>query len=431
MLALPFFLPYSTVVRMMLASSFLTFILLLVIGSLQWRRGFQPARFYVLAYALYFAGTILKVFAVLSLFPQTFLTEHGVELGVLGELITLSFALADKTNAERRQAEKEKEIAQAEALRSQQEALRVQKEANENLEEKVNTRTRELQDTLEELNQINEELVVTLEQVESQKTLIQRKNENITASINYAQRIQQAILPDVEKLKAQYPDFFILFMPRDIVSGDFYWHYAAPQGDYFAVVDCTGHGVPGAFMSLLGFQALQQVMERNAEQSPGEVLFMLNTLILKVLQSKKGKMRDGMDMAILYCTAKEVQYAGAKNPLYYLGQGEEEMKIIKADRHPIGESRFANDTFQTHRIPLLADKNTWFYLFSDGFVDQFGGAAGRKFLGKRFRKLLVEAHSQDGQAQQYLLEDTFRKWQGHEAQVDDVLVLGLPLRKRD
>jgi len=146
---------------------------------------------------------------------------------------------------------------------------------------------------------------------------------------------------------------------------------------------------------------------------------------------KKGNMRDGMDMALLYCTANEVQYAGAKNPLYYLEQGEEEVKIIKADRHPIGESRFENDTFQTHQIPLLEGKNTWFYLFSDGFADQFGGAEGRKFMGHRFRKLLVEAHSQDGQAQQCLLEDTFRQWQGHEAQVDDVLVLGLPLRKRD
>jgi serine phosphatase RsbU (regulator of sigma subunit) len=215
-----------------------------------------------------------------------------------------------------------------------------------------------------------------------------------------------------------------MFMPRDIVSGDFYWFTHKNGHCVITAVDCTGHGVPGAFMSIIGNDLLNDIVNIRGVVEPAQILELLDQGIRTTLKQDVNDIQDGMDMAL--CTIdsenKRLRYAGAKNPLIYV-QGDEIFQI-KADKMPIGGKQlYANSAYQNHEIAL--DKPTWIYMFSDGYQDQFGGPGNKKFMLKKLRELIFEIHKLPMKEQQKILQDTLKEWMGAEKQLDDILVIGL------
>ena len=277
----------------------------------------------------------------------------------------------------------------------------------EGLEEKVRERTRE---------------------ITNQKEIIEKTNQSITDSINYAQRIQQALLPARNLLTEHFAESFVLLMPRDIVSGDFYWmsHQQNKAGEsitFLAAVDCTGHGVPGAFMSILGISFLDQLVE-NGIHMPADILTALEDKIQYTLRREDGpsSSHDGMDMALVAYnhTQKELIYSGAVNPILYFQDGNE--YTIKGRRPGIGGG-LAEKPFENHVIPITSP--TQVYLYSDGFQDQFGGPDGRKFMSKRLRGTLASIYEKPFAEQQQTLANILSEWSGNLKQIDDILIMGV------
>ncbi|MDN4164129.1 SpoIIE family protein phosphatase [Cytophagales bacterium LB-30] len=287
----------------------------------------------------------------------------------------------------------------------------------EYLEEKVEERT-------EEVNRQKKELVEQSEQLKLTNLIIEKKNQDITASINYGSRIQSAMMPSINLLSHYLPETFIMFRPRDIVSGDFYWFTSHEGKIIVAAVDCTGHGVPGAFMSMIGIDLLNSIVNQKGITSPEDILNQLTLGVSNALQKEDNSLRDGMDMAI--CTIstengkKVVSYAGAKNPLVYVKNGE--MTYIKADRVAIGDG-----SHQYTRHDIVVDAPTMFYLYSDGYQDQFGGPLNRKFMSNRFKELLNQVSSLPSDEQKKVLETTLDEWITDTNQLDDILVMGFRL----
>lgn len=274
-------------------------------------------------------------------------------------------------------------------------------------------------------------LAESFKQLEEKNEIIEEKNKDISDSINYAQRIQQAILPPLEKLDKALSDYFILYKPKDVVSGDFYWHAtvkttpSANEPSYeivvLAAVDCTGHGVPGALMSIIGSTILNQTVTNAAINTPADALSFLNKEVTKSLNSIK----DGMDMSLcaINFAKMELQYAGANNPIYIVRN--KEFIEIKADKKAIGADIEDAEikTFTNHVIPL--QKGDSIYLFTDGYADQFGGPQGKKFKYKKFQELLVEIQDNTIQEQKHLLNFHHEQWKGTLEQVDDILLMGI------
>ncbi|OJJ21285.1 hypothetical protein BKI52_12035 [marine bacterium AO1-C] len=278
---------------------------------------------------------------------------------------------------------------------------------------------------------------------------VTQQQQNIQASINYAKRIQNALLPKKSHIEESFPNSFILFKPRDIVSGDFYWYGKVESKPVYeevsnfegvekvfkgftnekiliSAVDCTGHGVPGAFMSLIGNDILNEVVIQNEVTDPEAILLELHEGVRKMLKQRDTDMQDGMDMALCTFDLEErtLEFSGAKNPLVYIQDGQ--LYEIKGSKHPIGgRDRRANRSYQTHTIDI--SKPTTVYIYSDGYQDQFGGKEGRKFMKKRLRQLFLQIHQKPMQEQKQILEETFEQWisDGNEKQIDDVLVIGL------
>ena len=264
-----------------------------------------------------------------------------------------------------------------------------------------------------------------------QKAIVEEKNKSITDSIRYAQRIQAAILPDQAQLSTAIPDHFIFFRPRDIVSGDFYWFYEQGSRLILAAVDCTGHGIPGAFMSMIGNICLRNIVEDQPYIHAHEILGQLHQEILGHLKQEQTHNSDGMDMSLVVIDQekKELEFAGAKSPLLYFQNGQQFK--IKGDKHPIGGSWNSHisevRTFTNHTVAL--DVPTVIYLYSDGYQDQFGGKENQKFKSRRLAELLEKNHGLDLKSQGKHLADTFESWknEGKELQLDDVLVIGAKL----
>ncbi|MCB2195048.1 MAG: SpoIIE family protein phosphatase [Bacteroidetes bacterium] len=280
------------------------------------------------------------------------------------------------------------------------------------LEQKVKERTIEIEEKAEE--------------IKSQRDEILDQKEEITASITYAKRIQNAILPMKDHFSKVFTDHFILYKPRDIVSGDFYWIAEDNHKVYFTAADCTGHGVPGAFMSMLGISSLNEIMSHKAEKITANKF--LNHLREKIKFSlhqtgKEGENKDGMDMAmcILHKDKNLLEYAGAYNPLYLIRNGE--LIEYKADRMPVGIYHVEKGTFTNNEIKI--QKNDIIYIFSDGYADQFGGPAQTKFKSGNVKKLLLEICSKPMEEQKQILEERFNKWKGKTEQVDDIIFIGI------
>jgi len=315
---------------------------------------------------------------------------------------------------------------QAKMLKTSEEHREFVETQNKRLEDRVVERT-------EELNVVNEELSVNLERLHEQNIVIEKKNHDITASINYAKRIQQAMLPSLEEIERVFPNSFVFFEPRDIVSGDFYYFKQVNQKVIIGAIDCTGHGVPGAFMSLIGNDLLNEIVENKSVTKASHILDRLDEGVIKVLRQTDTQIRDGMDAA--FCVydleTKVMEYAGARNPLIYIENGE--LKTIKADRQSVGgnliKNQFNRKLFTTHTLDITQKAS--FYLFTDGFQDQFGGKHDKKFTIKQFRKVLLEVSKLPFSQQKDYLKNTLKNWKGFNRQIDDILVFGFQINTKN
>lgn len=261
--------------------------------------------------------------------------------------------------------------------------------------------------------------------------IIQEKNKDIIDSINYAKRIQNAILPSPEARQQLFPDSFILFKPRDIVSGDFYWYAEAEGKKIMAAVDCTGHGVPGAFMSMIGNAFLNEIVNKRGITEPGSILSELRHLVISTLKQSagEGENKDGMDISLIVYDPKtnQLQYAGANNPLWICTEenGEKKFVTVKPDKRPIGYFQGRGLPFTNNVVEFK--KGDSFYLFTDGFADQFGGPSGKKFKYKQLQEELLGMQDKTMEQQKEILDSKFELWKGNLEQVDDMLIIGLKL----
>jgi serine phosphatase RsbU (regulator of sigma subunit) len=259
--------------------------------------------------------------------------------------------------------------------------------------------------------------------------IIEQKNKNITSSIQYAKKIQEAIFVPYGNLSAYFPDSCIFFKPRDIVSGDFYWNAQVDDKILVAAVDCTGHGVPGAFMSLIGNILLKDIVIVQKITKPDIILNELNKQVRIALKptDEQESTNDGMDMALVSINTKEksLEFAGAKRPLLYITN--DELCELKGDRMPIGgkEVYGKDKVFTCHSLKL--NENDLVVLFSDGLIDQFGGEKNRKFLISRFKEFIIEHKNTPLNQSMDNLDKVYLEWKGDYDQVDDILVIGLRL----
>jgi serine phosphatase RsbU (regulator of sigma subunit) len=266
--------------------------------------------------------------------------------------------------------------------------------------------------------------------IENQKHEVDEKNKNITDSINYAKRIQEAMLPEQKLRERLFPESFVLFLPKDIVSGDFFWFAEREQLVYAAVVDCTGHGVPGAFMSMIGNAFLNEIVNNLSILEPAAILNELKRKVIQTLKQSEldSNSRDGMDIALI-CYNKEtrsISFAGANNPVWIVSNIEHAATLeeVKGSKQPIGIYH-VNAPFDNHIINCKA--GDILYLLSDGYADQFGGANGKKFKYKPLKEHLMTHASQSMSNQRKALHQTFHQWKGNLEQVDDVLIIGIKI----
>jgi two-component system, sensor histidine kinase LadS len=443
-MALAFLLDYSSAVKiaavLLLADAFALF----YSGFYSWYKGNTAARFFVIGWFVYLGGAIAIIMRNFGLLPHNFFTSQAVEIGSAFEVIFLSLALSDKYR-----------LLNMASKVNNENMLRLQQEANEMLERKVMERTAELNEQKDEIKSQRDSIERHSRILELINFEIERNSEKITSSIKYAKRIQEAILQNNRKISKALPQHFILYQPRDIVSGDFFWmsevkavhpisaatnatglpgEEQMQESDkiVIAAVDCTGHGVPGAFMSLIGDALLQQIVNEKRITRPDLILNHMHTSVRNTLHQNESESRDGMDMALCVIDLQNriIEYAGAKNPLYIFKEphpgGKACLDVIQADRYSIGGNQFEEERFfKNHTIQL--DTPATIYIFTDGYQDQFGGDKNKKFMVGRFKQLLASIYHLPMHEQKQILESTIQSWMGDNEQIDDILVMGIRL----
>lgn len=315
-------------------------------------------------------------------------------------------------------------------------ALRTKRIANR----KLSIQKDEIYRANQELQNQKEEIELQKEEIEKNKAHIELKNKNleeayqiienyigkITDSIRYAEKIQKTVFPDINLVRTVFSDTFVLNRPKDIVSGDFYWFYSKGSRSYFALADCTGHGVPGAFMSIIGIELLNQAVNQYQFERTDQILYFLNNELRRKLRKNPDELilKDSMDIALcIYDSSNnELYYSGALIPIFIIADGQ--IQEIRPNHTSLGASTVIFDkNFEIKRYVLA--KGAWIYLTSDGYLDQFGGESNRKFMRSRFTELLMQSCKLDGSSQKEILERTFNTWKGKNEQIDDVLVWGL------
>lgn len=301
--------------------------------------------------------------------------------------------------------------------------LNIISDAYDHYEENLELMQRAIELSSIELNQAKSKISKALVE-------LNEKNEDLLSSIHYARLIQEAILPSEDRFKSALPESFVFHRPRDIVSGDFYWMQEYQDKILVAAVDCTGHGVPGAFMSIIGNNALNAAVREEGLTTPSLILDSLNRNVSATLRQQSSKeeagIKDGMDIALLCIDLnhRQLQYSGAYNPLYIIRNGH--LMETKGDKFPIGLSiddklrLFTNHTFELQEGDVI-------FIFSDGYPDQFGGPQGKKFKYDNFRSLLFDVHELSPRKQLKQIERTFDEWKGDLVQLDDCLVIGIKI----
>ena len=257
-------------------------------------------------------------------------------------------------------------------------------------------------------------------EVAAQKEIIEESHREITDSIAYAKRIQSAILPPAEMVKAALPNSFILYRPKDIVAGDFYWVEQFDGKTYFAAADCTGHGVPGAMVSVICNSALNRALREFKLTEPAQILDKARQLVIQEFKKSEQDVKDGMDIALCCINGNQLKYAGAHNPLWIVRNGE--VLETKADKQPIGKYVHA-EPFTNNTVPLEAGDTI--YVFSDGYPDQFGGEKGKKLKSRNFKEILIGLQDLPMADQENKLNEAFDNWRGSLEQIDDVCVIGV------
>ncbi len=332
--------------------------------------------------------------------------------------------IKEKERLERIVKERTAEIEQQkEEIQTQAENLKESNSLLEERNEEINQQKEEIQAILDNLQEAYESITYMNAELARANEDIKKTNKKLTDSILYAKRIQFAVLPSENFLTKHFSEHFIFFKPKDIVSGDFYWFRELDKYLLIAVADGTGHGVPGAFISMMGTTYLNEITLRTDLKKASDVLNVLRDEVALMLKTDDDiESRDGMDIAFCALNKEtlELQYSGAHHPLYLFREGE--FTIIEGDRMPIGLTRREKD-FTNHHIQL--QKGDTLYMFSDGFADQFGGEDGRKYLIKRFKQLLKMIHRESMEHQKEVLENEYKVWKGEFDQVDDILIIGL------
>lgn len=341
-------------------------------------------------------------------------------------------------NARFETAKKDKELIQKDAEIKEQQAQTKQQELQRNTliigfvlaiffslfifrsykqKQKANVIITEQKNDVEKKNEI----------IKKQKAVVEIKNKEITDSINYAKRIQDAMLPSKKILNELFKQNFIFYQPKDIISGDFYWTTKKNNKLFIAAADCTGHGVPGALMSMIGISFLRQIINEMNVTDTAEILNKLHLMVLTALNENVNvrNSKDGMDIALLQIDLKtnKVEFSGAVRPLYLVDRNG--LQIIKGDRFSIAGVKSIDESFSKSTIE--AQPETALYMFSDGFADQFGGDGGKKFMIKKLQNYLLEIYNQSFEQQEKLLNKTFNDWKSDYEQVDDILVIGIKI----
>ncbi|TAF35023.1 MAG: hypothetical protein EAZ57_01740 [Cytophagales bacterium] len=397
---------------------------------LQWRKKYLLGTYLMYANSIGFVCFIYYIAFALKLVPYSFLAANSLKIGSALQMLGFSIALAGRINFLKKEIEsKQKE---KEALEKQKiiELQQITEQKNVELEHKVKERTNDLSIAVEKLNQSYEEIQTTLDTLQEQSFIINKKNEDITASINYAKRIQAAMLPQEVSFKQAFgsDNYFILYHPRDIVSGDFYWlsHNAKDQESIVVAADCTGHGVPGAFMSMIGMNLLEEIVNVRKNFAPSRILQELDREVRHALKQQETSTNDGMDMAVLYLnqTQNEATFAGAINSVHFISENDTELITLRGSKRSIGgqDKTLSERHFEEHHISLQS--TTLFYMASDGFQDQFGGPKDRKFTSRQLKDVLKANAAAALYTQKQILENTFFDWKGHSPQIDDVMLLG-------
>lgn len=381
--------------------SLLSLVFLIYAGIKTRKESKKISRLFLIGIVSLFGGAVIFILGNFSIIDFPDLTQNSLKAGSMIEIICLSILMASKYKS----LQDEKEAAQKQLL--------IQLEqTNTRLEIEVAERTK---------------------QIENQKIELKEKNEDFISSIRYAERIQQAILPHEQKMKKLLPDSFVLFKPKDIVSGDFYWAEEIPATNkrnnrlvVYATADCTGHGVPGAFVSILCSNLLRLGKTHPDVNTPGEALDFVNKEINEMLNSEysEEEIRDGMDVALCAIDFDDqmLYFAGAKNGIYIIRN--KEIIEFKGDRKAIGNTISKDhDLYQTHQIPI--QNGDLIYSFTDGIVDQFGGEKAKKFMSSRLKELLLSVSDFTMEEQKSEIEDSFIRWKGGLEQIDDVLMIGV------
>jgi serine phosphatase RsbU (regulator of sigma subunit) len=393
------------------------------------KQNYRPAKGFLLGIGIFAISIILFLYYPrvteffstrfnLSADVMTIFIRPSIFIGAIFQFLIFSVALGNKMRDDNIQIK----ASQQKIIEQLRENELLKDKVNLELEMKVNERTRE---------------------IEQQKNILQEQKQEITDSINYAKRIQTAVLPTKEILEEVLPEHFVLFKPRDIVSGDFYWMRKIKNFTVVVAADCTGHGVPGAFMSMLGVSLLNELVSKSRFDKAGEILDRLRKKIKETLkqEGRSLEQKDGMDMglAIINNDTMDLQFAGAFNPMYIVRKKDKSLSDksidlpclesesnylieIKGDRQPVS-IHYSEKDFTTHEIKLQPEDTI--YLFSDGYMDQFGGPSGKKFLYQNFKKLLLNIQENDMDKQKVILEDTLKTWQGENPQVDDIMIIGI------
>lgn len=394
------------------ATSFV--VLLVIIAGIAWKTasGKHVSLAFALAFISVLVGGLLFISTNLGLFFNEFLSNNAIKLGSAAEVIFLSLAMA----ARYRDVQREKEIAQKEAYEHLQAINLITKNQKQRLEEVVVERTAELRHKTEQLAE---------------------KNKEIIDSITYARRIQQAILPPDRYFHDILPGAFVLYLPKDIVAGDFYWLEQVNGKVLFAAADCTGHGVPGAMVSVVCHNALNRAVREFGIETPSDILDIVARVVEETFEKSEEEVQDGMDISLCaYDPATHIlHWAGANNPLWIVTgrtiEGLETQEYtadghylyeLKPDKQPIG--RYAERAlFTPHRLQL--EKGDMLYLFSDGYIDQFGGEQGKKYKSKHLKQFLLTLQEAPPAAQRERLLAEFHRWKGQLEQVDDVCLIGM------
>ncbi|MGC9344108.1 MAG: PP2C family protein-serine/threonine phosphatase [Bacteroidales bacterium] len=356
------------------------------------------------------ANLVVVVSLVINLFLDN---RFPVVVGSVIQGFIFTIGLAEEIKI----LDKQKILFQQSYINQLEVNLKLKDNLTSELENKVEERTRELKHA-------NAELVEKNTIVEQQKELLEIRNKEIKDSIEYAKRIQTASFPSRKILEKVSRDYFILYKPRDIVSGDFYWFGEVDNKIIIIAADSTGHGVPGAFMSMYGIAFLNEIVNKQKIFKPNDVLNSLREKISDSLNRGDDEFEtmDGMDMSVLTfdMDKEKVLYAGAFHSLYLMRN--EELQVVKADKMPVAFYQ-KMDPFELHEIELK--KDDCFYIFTDGYIDQFGGNMGKKFLSKRLKEILTEVNQLPMNEQFLKLNSAFKSWKGDYFQVDDVLMIGI------